>query len=329
MIPVYPQSVEIHLGLRDILHPMFQRLPDGISEFTFANLYLFEKSHQYRIAILDKNVHENGTGLLIITGCDRLNRSQGVPPISGAATPDAATSGKETFFMLPFGLPENRALELLFDEHVTLKCASDAQAELFRNIGYDVFEDRDNFDYLYKRENLAGLPGRNYHKKRNLIKAFVNNHNYEGKPLLEEYLPHALQILDRWRENRNEGGHDDGDFYAAKEALEKSEELQLCGGIYYVEDEPVAYSLGEELACGKSFVIHFEKAVNGYKGLWQFVNQAFASIITEHYETINREQDLGDEGLRHAKLSYHPTGFVKKYKIRRRATYPTDKCINQ
>ena len=92
------------------------------------------------------------------------------------------------------------------------------------------------------------------------------------------------------------------------------EELQLCGGIYYVDGQPVAYSLGEELARGKSFVIHFEKAVSEYKGLWQFVNQAFASILPDKYETVNREQDLGNEGLRKAKLSYKPVGFVKKYR---------------
>ena len=95
----------------------------------------------------------------------------------------------------------------------------------------------------------------------------------------------------------------------------KAEALQLCGGIYYVEGRPVAYSLGEELSQGRSFVIHFEKAVQEYRGLWQFVNQAFASILPEQYETINREQDLGNEGLRTAKLSYRPVDFVKKYRV--------------
>lgn len=315
MIPVYPQSVEIHLCLRDVLHPMLQKLPDGISEFTFANLYLFQKSHKYKIARLARDTLKSDSDMLIITGCDSFKRSG--EPTDPSINPSSVSNISENFFMLPFGIPQKEMLDRLFQEHLMLKCASEAQAEIFLNMGYDLFEDRDNFDYLYKRGNLADLPGRHYHKKRNLIKAFVNNHNYEGRPLLDEYLPDALKILDRWRENRFENGNDDGDYNAAKEALEKSEALQLCGGIYYVEDEPVAYSLGEELACGKSFVIHFEKAVSGYKGLWQFVNQAFASIITEHYETINREQDLGDEGLRHAKLSYHPTGFVRKYKIRK------------
>ena len=218
--------------------------------------------------------------------------------------------GNESFFMLPFGLPEALLLEQLFEKFQTLKCISNSQVEVVAALDYEINEDRDNFDYLYKRKELAELSGRKFHKKRNLIKAFHNNYSYEGRPLLAIHKNDALEILEKWRLNRDEPG----DYAAAKEALEKAEELQLCGGIYSVKDKPVAYSLGEELACGKSFVIHFEKAVDEYKGLWQFINQAFASILPEQYETVNREQDLGNEGLRKAKLSYKPIEFVKKFK---------------
>jgi hypothetical protein len=92
--------------------------------------------------------------------------------------------------------------------------------------------------------------------------------------------------------------------------------LQLCGGIFYIDGRPVAYCLGEVLAQGKCFVIHFEKAVavERYKGIYQYINQAFASILPEKYETVNREQDLGILSLRQAKESYNPLGFVKKYR---------------
>ncbi len=282
MIPHYPNDDELHLGMRTFLHPLFQKLPEGISEFTFANLYLFRDTHKYRISMLDD-------GLLLISGEDNGN----------------------PFFMLPFGWPGKEILEQLFGRFGTMKCISVTQVQHLEALGYEVTEDRDNFDYLYSRKDLAELAGRKFHKKRNLIKAFLNNYNYEGRPLLETYMEDALGILEKWRANRD----DPGDYVAAKEALEKAEELQLCGGIYYVEDTPVAYSLGEELACGKSFVIHFEKAVDEYKGLWQFVNQAFASILPEQYETVNREQDLGSAGMRQAKMSYKPIGFVKKFKI--------------
>jgi uncharacterized protein len=282
MIPFYPTVTDITLAHRPLLHPKFQVLANGISEFTFANIYLFRKSHSYSLSRLEDD-------LIIILGKD----------------------GTAPFFMLPFGIPDRVTLDRLFQEYGGIKCASSKQKLIFDEMGYKVVEDRDNFDYLYNRQDLAELSGRKFHKKRNLVKAFVENHNYQGKPLLDEYLGDALQILEEWKE-----AHDSvGDYWAAKEALEKSSELQLCGGIYYVEGRPVAYSLGEENARGSSFVIHFEKAVEGYKGLFQFINQAFASILPDFYQTINREQDLGDDGLRRAKHSYKPTGFVEKYRV--------------
>ncbi|MBI5559628.1 MAG: DUF2156 domain-containing protein [Deltaproteobacteria bacterium] len=281
MIPEYPRRCDLDLMTRHILHPRFQQLPGGISEFTFANLYLFRKAHRYQIAMLPKEV-------LLLAGAD----------------------GGKSFFMLPFGLPDEKQLQQLFAEFTVLKCVSEAQAGMLPEMGYRIIEDRDNYDYLYRRQDLAELTGGKFHKKRNLIKAFVSNYSYEGRPLLEEYKGDAFQVLETWRQGRD----DPGDYFAAKEALEKTEELQLCGGIYYVDGQPVAYSLGEELMLGRSFAIHFEKAIGEYKGLWQFVNQAFASILPEKYDFINREQDLGDEGLRHAKLSYKPVGFIKKFR---------------
>jgi len=287
MIPVYPDSAEITLALRPLLHPKFQMLAQGISEFTFANIFLFREAHAYRISLL-------ADGLPVIHGKD----------------------GGTPFFMLPFGIPDPVALDRLFQDHGHMKCASSEQRAIFDGLGYRAVEDRDNFDYLYFRKDLAELSGRKFHKKRNLVKAFAESHNnYEGRPLLEEYLGDALQILEDWRL-----AHDTpGDYTAAREALEKSWDLHLCGGIYYVENHPVAYTLGEELSKGSSFVIHFEKAVSGYKGLFQFINQAFASILPEKYVTINREQDLGDDGLRRAKHSYKPSGFVEKYRIYRQS----------
>ncbi len=279
-IPYYPDSCSLTIDLRPELHELLRKLTEGVSEFTFANLYLFRDKHNYQLTLLPNN-------LFAVLGKD----------------------DDKPFFMLPFGLPEADTLERLFQDYTTMKCVTLAQKESLTQMGYQVVEDRDNFDYLYSRSDLAELQGRKFSKKRNLIKAFISNHEYTGKPLLDEHIPEALNILEQWREEYG----DTGDYYAAREALEQSWELQLCGGIYYVEDRPVAYSLGEELANSTSFVIHFEKAVKGYKGLYQFVNQAFASILPDFYGTINREQDLGDDGLRQAKHSYKPTGYVVKH----------------
>lgn len=279
----YPDFSEISEDMRPVLHPKFQSLADGISEFTFANIYLFRDRHNYRISKLSQE-------LFIIAGRDDT----------------------EPFFMLPFGMPDEAVLKKLFDRYRTMKAVTESQIERLKELEYEISEDRNNFDYLYSRKDMVNLTGRKFHKKKNLLNIFVKNNECQARPLLEEYRDDAVEILTRW-EQQHEGS---GDFTAAKEALEKMWPLQLCGGIFYINARPVAYCIGEESALGKSFVIHFEKAVlaGEFRGLYQFINQAFASVLPEKYETINREQDLGDPGLRQAKESYKPVGFVRKYK---------------
>ena len=137
MIAKYPEYSEITMELRPLLHPKFQNLAEGISELTFSNIYLFRQRHNYRISEL-KN------GLFVITGKD----------------------DREPFFILPFELPGESVLKNLFEKYQTMKCVSQPQAEVLENSGYSVIEDRDNFDYLYSREDLVNLTGRKFHKKK-------------------------------------------------------------------------------------------------------------------------------------------------------------------
>jgi hypothetical protein len=282
-IPPYPDSVSLDIRMRPVLHPRFANLQDGVSEFTFACMYLFRKTHEYRVSRLDE--------LFLFTGSD-------------AGTP---------FFMLPFGLPDKETITLLFNTYSCMKAVTERQVPFIEAMGFRVTEDRENFDYLYDKQALATLSGRKYHSKKNLVNLFTRSNSYEGKPLLDEYIGDALGIVDEWCKNRD----DPGDYEAAREALLMNEELVLCGGIYYVNGRPAAYTLGEEISARDMFVIHFEKAVVGFRGLYQFINMSFASILPDKYLLINREQDLGDEGLRKAKLSYKPVGFVRKYRAYR------------
>lgn len=281
-IPRYPETAPVTLGMRPVLHPLFKRLSDGISEFSFANIYLFRAAHGYAVSALPG-------GLFLITGADRGRR----------------------FFMLPFGLPDEGLLEGLFTRFSSMKAVSVEKAATLAKLGYLVTEDRDNFDYLYSREEMAELAGRKFHRKKNLVNLFTGRYNYQGRPLTLDFQKDALAILEEWRAAHPE----ENDYGAAREALELFEEIQLCGGIYFVEGRPAAYILGEEIARGM-FVVHFEKGAGDFKGLLQFVNRSFASILPEKYNIINREQDLGDPGLRQSKESYRPIGFVKKYRAR-------------
>ncbi len=274
--------------MRDDLHPNLAQLSDGVSEFTFAGLYLFRKTYDYQVAWLPGRSH------LVITG---------------------HRDGKR-FYAFPHGLPDDFALRNhLLSEVDYAKGLSDHHADTSRvwaeQNGRFVWEDRDNFDYLYLREDLATLNGKKYHKKRNHVNAFINNYHYEERKFCSETIKEAYYVLDAWHEER---GRDD-DYFASKEALDLSKELEQCGYLVTVDGKPAAYTMGESLQKGKTFVVHIEKAISEYKGVYQFVNMAFAAVLPQSYTWINREQDLGNPGLRQSKMTYLPCGFVKKYRI--------------
>ncbi len=285
-IPEYPAFEPISLDMRDELYPALNMIEDGISEFTFSNLYLFRRTYGYRLSRLAGRT-------FVIEG---------------------SRDGK-SFFSLPCALPDRAVFDELMAGHDYLKNLSESLVERHRadleRWGYSVVEDRDNFDYLYRRTDLAELSGRAYHKKRNLVNAFLNSYSYEQKPLTKNNIADAIAVLDAWREAKGI----DGDYAASREALELFEILGLRGSVYYVDGGSAGWCLGETLAKGRMFAVHFEKGVEEYKGIYQFINQAFAQSLPSSIKCINREQDLGDEGLRQAKMTYRPAGFVVKYRV--------------
>jgi len=87
----------------------------------------------------------------------------------------------------------------------------------------------------------------------------------------------------------------------------------LSGVIAYADGKPAAFSLGEFMAAGTMYCVHFEKGIDTFKGIYQYINQQEALALPESVKYINREQDVGDEGLRQAKMTYRPAAFVEKY----------------
>jgi hypothetical protein len=281
MIGSYPDLTELDLGDRAQLDPLFRALGDGLSELSFAGIYCFRDSHNYRIGRLSD-------GTYVLAGADK-----GVP-----------------FFICPFGLPRRELLNELFVRFQRMKLVTEAQAEPLRQAGYVVSEDRDNFDYLYRRDDLALLRGRALQRKRNLVHFFEKTNTYEAYPLSQDRVGDALVVLEAWRSQ----ARDQADYAPARDALVHANDFGLHGRLYYVEGKPVGYTLGEEAAAGTLFVVHYEKTVPNMKGLYQLINMEFVRSLPPTITLINREQDLGDAGLRQAKLTYRPQGFVKKYR---------------
>ena len=120
-------------------------------------------------------------------------------------------------------------------------------------------------------------------------------------------------ILEAWRSN----ARDQADYEPAREALLRANEFGLHGRLYYVDGQAAGYALGEEARAGTMFVVHYEKTVPDMKGLYQLINMDFVRSLPQTVIWVNREQDLGDPGLRQAKITYRPCDFVKKYRASR------------
>lgn len=178
---------------------------------------------------------------------------------------------------------------------------------------YTFEEIRNTFDYLYLRDDLALLSGSKYHSKRNHISAFSKKFSWEYKEITKENIKDIKECAALWY---NESERPNAKYIETEKTglsllLDNMEELSLLGGVIYAEGKAVAFTLGSALN-DHTFDIHIEKALASHKGAYAVINNEFAKRL-EGFKYLNREDDLGIEGLRKAKLSYKPEKLIKKY----------------
>ena len=214
-----------------------------------------------------------------------------------------------------------QVLEWLRDERgvadPAIERADQLAAELAGQPGFVVEPVRDHFDYVYRTNDLIGLAGGKYHAQRNHINSLARSYRYRYEPLREEYLSACLYLCARWCQIKkcDEDMSLLGEWEAIGAVLADYQALGLQGGVILIDDRVQAFSCGE-LLNKDTAVIHLEKADPELRGLYAVINQQFASEAWAGVAFINREQDLGEPGLRKAKLSYHPHRLVEKFRIR-------------
>ena len=178
--------------------------------------------------------------------------------------------------------------------------------------------DRDSFDYIYDINDLADLKGRKFQKKRNHLNRFHQNHpDCRLVPMTAENIPMVREFIRHWYETRlEENPH--ADYLMEQAAIEKAlrhwQALDMEGLILLDGDTPLAITMGSLLSAD-TFDIHFEKALDIADGAYAAINQGFAATLRGKYPNLrwlNREDDMGLEGLRKAKLSYCPDHMIEK-----------------
>ena len=173
--------------------------------------------------------------------------------------------------------------------------------------------DRDGFDYVYNSSDLAELKGKRYHAKRNHLNRFYEN-DWSYEPITVLNIPECREVLDKWLHGSETDEEKTMEAKVVSDSFDNFFDLGYTGGLLRVKGEPQAFTFGEPSAAD-TFVVHAEKALLNYQGAYAAVNCEFAKTLADRFTYINREDDTGSEGLRKAKLSYHPAFLEEKYLI--------------
>jgi hypothetical protein len=180
-------------------------------------------------------------------------------------------------------------------------------------------EDRGSWEYLHKARDLRTLSGSKYVKKRNRINQFVKQNPYTYLQIGEELLPRIIEFQKKWCESYKAFGNSwsieaESDGIINAILGNWSRLPNMSGGAIEVMGEIAAYTVAERVGKGL-LMIHFEKASIDYNAAYQVINHEFLMNGSKGCETVNREEDMDDLGLRDAKMSYHPESFIKKYTV--------------
>ncbi len=297
-LPVFPRFEPLTLADGALLRKIIWDYQPETSELTFTNLFMWRSLYGYQWS-LDRD-------RLLVASAVAGGGAWALPPVGPPPRVDLC----------------RRVLAWLREEHGVADPAIErADPRLAAEVaGYPEFvvePARDHFDYVYRTEDLIQLPGGPYRAKRNHLNSLARAGGYRYEPLGPEHLPACLELSSKWCDIKRCDLDMSlmGEWAAIGVALNDFQALQLQGGVILVNGRVEAFTCGEWLNEATA-VIHLEKANPEIRGLYAAINQQFCQQAWAGVPFINREQDLGEPGLRTAKLSYHPHHLVEKFRIR-------------
>lgn len=184
-------------------------------------------------------------------------------------------------------------------------------------------EDRDQWEYLYLQSDLAQLGGNKYHRKKNHYNSYVKTYGEpDYRSVTDGHISDVLSVQHVWCDCHE--CEDSPSLKAENDAITRvlrnwEAFRNMYGGTLSVDDKMIAFSIGEKLD-DETLGVHFEKGLSGYKGVYQAMNLQFAKNAGAGFKWINRAQDMGETGLRQAKMTYLPADFLRKCKVEFKAS---------
>ncbi len=295
--PLFPSFKPLELKDRDFIHPRVRAYQPTTSELTFTNLFIWRQTNHLSWCLA-------GDSLVFLS--DSPQDPWFFPPVGPSSRADLCRE-------LLTWLEGVRGASDPRQERVD----SRLRGEAAQTGGFSIAPAREHFDYVYATADLISLAGGKYHSKRNHLNSFQRAHEHSYEPLRPEHLSACLDLAEKWCEIKR--CSDDmslmEEWGAVQEALVHFADLDLTGGVMFVGGRVEAFTVGEKLNADTA-VIHVEKANPEIRGLYAAINQAFLERAWQEVPLVNREQDLGEPGLRQAKLSYHPHHQEEKFTLR-------------
>ncbi len=292
---------DLTLEDKDFINTYFRKGQYNNSECTFTNMFIWRECYAVQWAVVD--------GLLVIKP-GQADESWILPPYGDYSQCDLkAVLLQLRDYFAEKGKPLMlRAVTESFKEVLDETCPGMFELE----------EERDLEDYLYNGDDLRELKGRKYHSKRNHLSNFRKNYpDYEYQAMTADMREEIWDYINLWcKQKECSGKFSPGlicEKHAIREALDHFDELDYKGAVIRLNGQIEAFTMGEKIN-DETVVIHVEKANGTINGLYSAINQEFLLHEWADVAFVNREEDTGDEGLRKAKMSYHPVALVKKYK---------------
>lgn len=281
----------VSLVHRDLVNKYVSKLNYGTTETAFLDLFIWGKSYNTSICE-DEGVLYARVG-----------------------------EASEYAYLAPLG-DLKRGIEKLLSENHPLRLVGVIKpiCEELEKLFPDKFtfnEQRENFDYIYLSENLINLPGRKLHSKRTHINKFMASvSDFSFEEIDRNNIDEIKAFQNIWFEKNLEshGESLSAENCAILRAFKYFDELGISGGALRVNGKIAAYSLGAPIN-SEYYVISVEKGDTEIPGIYQMINKMYAEHFCKNYKYINREEDMGNEGLRTAKLSYRPEFLIEKYEV--------------
>lgn len=292
-------SLEFHkpqLSDKQTADSIFHNQTERLCEYTFGNIFIWQHLYRTTIAVQD--------GFLFIKAFE----DDGQP-----------------FYIFPAGNGDiEKAITLLNEDaargghRLAFFAVTETMKQTLERLCPGRFEflaQRDSFDYIYSAESLISLAGKKLHGKRNHIARFEKLDAWSYEAITPQNLAECEVMNEEWC-RLNGCGQDEGkkeEYCAVRRSFRNYGALGFTGGLLRLEGRVVAFTMGEQLGVD-TFNTHIEKAFFDVEGAYAMINREFAAHNCAGYAYINREEDMGVEGLRRAKLSYNPAILLEKYR---------------